>query len=298
MEINALLAFLAVAETGSFSRAAERLFLTQPAVSKRIAALEQELGSPLFDRIGRRVALTEAGRALLPRVRRILDELEDSRRAIGNLTDQVAGSLAIGTSHHIGLHRLPPVLRAFHRAHPAVKLDIQFLDSEEVCRAVESGRLELGIVTLPPEIPPQLEASLLWEDPLTVVAAPDHPLASLHSLTPERLAAHEAILPARGTYTRQVVEAAFAVTGVHLRVALSTNYLETIKMLVSVGLGWSILPATMVDDTLAGFPLPGVTLQRALGRVHHQGRTLSNAARALLTMLDHPDECISTADEV
>ena len=113
MDIHALQAFTAVAETGSFSRAAELLFLTQPAVSKRIAGLEQEFDRRLFDRVGRRVDLTEAGHALLPHAQRILREVEESRQAIASLGGRIGGRLAIGTSHHMGLHRLPPVLRSF-----------------------------------------------------------------------------------------------------------------------------------------------------------------------------------------
>ncbi|MDH5778224.1 MAG: LysR family transcriptional regulator, partial [Gammaproteobacteria bacterium] len=134
MDLNNLTTFVAVAETGSFSQTSEQLFLTQPAISKRIAALEDELGTSLFDRIGRSVSLTEAGQALLPRAHKILLEVEDSRRAISNLSGNISGKLSIGTSHHIGLHRLPPVLRQFNIAYPDVELDIHFMDSEEACR--------------------------------------------------------------------------------------------------------------------------------------------------------------------
>ncbi len=110
MDTQSLQAFLAVADCGSFSRAAEQLHLTQPAVSKRIAVLENQTRARLFDRIGRRVSLTEAGRVLLPRARQILVMVDDSRRALGNLDGDVGGELILATSHHIGLHRLPPIL--------------------------------------------------------------------------------------------------------------------------------------------------------------------------------------------
>ena len=118
MDIAALKAFIAVADSGSFSLAAEQLFLTQPAISKRVSALENELEARLFDRIGRSVSLTEAGQALLPRARNILLNLEDSVRALSNLSGEVHGTLRFGTSHHIGLRRLPPVLKAFVQAYP------------------------------------------------------------------------------------------------------------------------------------------------------------------------------------
>ncbi len=282
MDINTLQAFLAVAETTSFSLAAERLFLTQPAVSKRIAALESELDAPLFDRIGRRVDLTEAGRALLPRARRILEQVDDSRRAIANLAGSVGGRLNFGTSHHIGLHRLPPYLRRFHADYPQVEFNIRFLDSEEACRRVEHGELEFAVVTLPLRPPADLLATPLWDDPLALVVGGTHPLSRRSQLTLHTLLDYPAILPARGTYTRAIVEQSFAKASKPLQVTMATNYLETIKMLVAVGLGWSVLPLTMLDDELQRLPVPHLRLSRTLGVVRHPARTLSNAATTLL----------------
>lgn len=126
MDLANLNAFIAIAETGSFSGAGERLYITQPAISKRIAGLEQQLNVRLFDRLGREVSLTEAGRALLPRAYQILNVLDDTRRALTNLTGEVTGRLTLATSHHIGLHRLPPVLRAFTRATPRWRWTFSF----------------------------------------------------------------------------------------------------------------------------------------------------------------------------
>jgi len=285
MDFANLQAFIAVAETASFSGAAERLHLTQPAVSKRVAALEEELNSRLFDRIGRHVDLTEAGRALLPRARAILDAVEDSRRAVSNLAGTVEGPLVFATSHHIGLHRLPPVLRAYSSAYPRVELDLRFMDSEAACEAALHGEVELGIVTLPLAPPTHLDLQAVWDDPLQVVVAPDHPLAGRNGITGADLAEETAVLPGPGTYTRQVIEEALGRLGVTPRVRLSTNYLETLKMLAAVGLGWTVLPAKMVDAEVAALEVAGFRAERRLGVVRHTGRTLSNAGRALLGLL-------------
>ncbi len=284
MEIATLQAFIAVSETQSFSVAAERLFITQPAVSKRIAALEQELGGALFDRIGRRALLTEAGAALLPQARSILRQVEESRRVVTDLSGKVAGDLHIGTSHHIGLHRLPEPLRQFSRDYPEVQLDIRFLDSEEACRGVESGSLELAIVTLPNNPAPVLKLETLWQDPLDLVCHRDHPLAQMQSVRIADLAEHPAILPGPGTFTRELIETAFK--GYRLQVSLSTNYLETNKMLIAVGLGWGILPASMVEDggDLCALDSP-LKMNRQLGLVSHTAHTPSNAARAMGDLL-------------
>lgn len=283
MDVNALQAFTAVAELSSFSEAAARLHLTQPAVSKRIRQLEGELGRRLFDRVARRVQLTEAGHALLPGARRILLELDESRRRLANLSGHVAGTLSIGTSHHIGLHRLPTLLRGYTRRYPEVDLDLRFLDSEAGCAAVEHGDLELALVTLPPETPPQLVSTPVWDDPLTLVAAVDHPLAAIHGpVALAQLAEYPAILPAIGTYTRGVIERALATHGLKPKVRLDTNYLETIRSMVSIGLGWSALPEILVDSSIKALSTEGLRLRRTLGFVRHRERTLSNAAAALI----------------
>lgn len=285
MDFANLNAFISVAEHGSFSMASEHLFLTQPAISKRIAVLEDELSIELFDRIGRRITLTEAGKALLPRARKILLEIEDSRRAIKNLSKDVSGSLKIGTSHHIGLHRLPSVLRAYTKQYPDVELDIRFMDSEQACRAVEHGDLEMGIVTLPLQHSPMLQTQMIWPDPLAVIVGKGHPLYKCKQVTLKQLAEHKAVLPARGTFTREIIEQAFDKHQVEVDISLSTNYLETIKMLVSVGLGWSVLPTSMLDKDIKAIPTQGFKLKRELGVVCHKARTLSNAAKAMRALL-------------
>lgn len=283
MELTTLLAFVSVADSRSFSNAAERLFITQSAVSKRVATLETELACRLFDRVGHAIQLTEAGEALLPRARRILHEVNDSKLAMDNLAGSVGGTLRFATSHHIGLHRLPSLLRRFRDHFPEVTLEPQFLGSEDAIAAIASGEVELAIVTLPPDPPRQLVFQTLWRDSLVAVCAPDHPL--IHCSGYRQLNDHPAILPGMGTYTRTLIDNHLIGVGVTPRVDLSTNYLETIKMLVSVGLGWSLIPATMVDTDLVPVPLPGLEVERQLGSVRHQARTQSNAATALLELL-------------
>jgi len=283
VDINTLKAFVAVADTSSFSLAAERIYLTQPAVSKRIASLEAELGVKLFDRLGKTTNLNEAGRKLLPRANNMLQEMEDIQRSISNLSGDVGGILKMGTSHHIGLHRLPPILRRFRQDHPDVQLDIRFLGSEAACHAVAQGKLELGIVTLPTEIPSSLNIIQIWHDPLNLVVSCDHPLAQISHTTLEELVKHPALLPGIGTYTRNILEQALAPQELKVDVAISTNYLETLKVMTSTGLGWSLLPEMMTESAdLHVIKITGLNLHRNLGVVTHSSRTLSNAASAML----------------
>ena len=288
MDISAYKAFLAVSELGTFSKAAEVLYITQPAVSKRIALLEEQLGSKLFDRIGKRVMLNEAGKALLPIASRILQDMKESQRVIDNLKGQVSGDLSLVTSHHIGLRRIPNTLKKFVENYPQVRLDLAFMDSENACRKIEQGNYELGVVTLPLSSSKRLELTPLWNDPLTIAVSPDHPLVKIANnkeISLKELAKHSAILPAVGTYTRSVIEKPVIQKHGALDVILETNYLETIRMMVSIGLGWSALPKAMLGDDLHEIKVKGLKIERSLGIVKHANRSLSNAGKAFIDIL-------------
>ncbi len=285
METSALQAFIAVAEAGSFSQAGERLHLTQPAVSKRIASLETQLNARLFDRIGRQINLTEAGQTLLPKAYGILAELADARRQLNNLKNDVSGSLSLSTSHHIGLHRLAPILRQFSRQYPEVALDIHFVDSEVAYEEVLHGQIELGIITLAPERKEMIHSVQVWRDPLCFVVSTEHPLAQRGTLTIKELSEYHAIFPGANTFTHHIVKGLFSEHQLTLKVSMATNYLETIKMMVSIGLAWSVLPQSMLDDDITQLQVKGASLERELGYIHHTERTLSNAARAFIDIL-------------
>lgn len=285
MDVPALQALVAVAETGSFSRASEQLFITQPAISKRIAGLEAELEVTLIDRLGRNTRLTEAGENLLVSARRILADIASSREQVRSLSHEVGGKIKLATSHHIGIHRLPPILKAYTQACPQVELDLMFMDSERACELVSDGSIELAIVTLPQQPAGNLQTQLVWDDPLVIVCANEHPLCGVKNVNAKQLAQHPAVLPARGTVTRGIVLNAIAPFDVNISTSLETNYLETIKMMVSVGLGWSALPQSMVDDSLTVLPTKTIKMRRVLGSVQLKDRTLGRAASALLELL-------------
>ncbi|NOZ52100.1 MAG: LysR family transcriptional regulator [Gammaproteobacteria bacterium] len=302
MDTTNLTTFLTIAELKSFTQAAETLFLTQPAISKRIKALETEMNAKLFDRLGRQTTLTEAGHILYKRAQIILQQMQEGQREIQNLSRQVTGKLSIATSHHIGLHRLPPALEQYNQQYPDVLLDLHFMDSEQAYHQVMAGKFELAIITIPNNNTnnnkSELIAKTIWEDKLEFVVGPTHELVSntnrstkktephspIHKSLTE-LAQYPAILPAKNTYTRQIIEQTFKQSEQRIATSMSTNYLETIKMLVKVGLGWSILPHTMLTDELTILKINNITLTRHLGLVRHPARTLSNAATAMVSIL-------------
>ena len=284
MDISALQAFIAVARNGSFSKASEQLFVTQPAISKRVAALEEELGTQLFNRIARQISLTEAGKQLLPKAQDLVHQAEDMQRYASNLNDDISGNLSIAISHHIGLHRMPPILKEFNLRHPKVQLDIRFEDSDQAFSAVEHGDIEFAVITLPNELPEKLIKETIWQDQLNVMVGLEHPLSNQSEISLEVLAAYQCVLPDKETETHKIIDRQFKELGLEMKVQMETNNLETLKMLVGAGLGWSLLPKTMLDESLRVLSLDA-KLVRELGVVLHRKRSLSNAAHALLTLI-------------
>lgn len=285
MDTQNLQAFLLVAETGSFSMAAEQLHLTQPAVSKRVALLEERLQRSLFDRIGRNISLTEAGEALLPHAKRIAQELLFAVQSVRDLEGEVGGTLRLATSHHIGLHRLPPILSYYSKAFPQVHIDIDFMDSEQAYDLIAQGKAELAIVTLSPGDEGSMITRPIWRDPLDFMVQREHILAGGGQLTLADLSAHPAILPGLNTYTGQIIKRLFDQQGMQLQVSMATNYLETIRMMASVGLGWTILPRSMADHSLEKLDVDNAHIERTLGCVYHRDRSLSRAATAFMDAL-------------
>lgn len=290
MRTDELQAFIAICDLGSFQAAAEQLHLSQPAVSKRLASLETRLDQPLFDRVGRSVSLTEAGRAYLPHARAALLTLDDGTRALDNLGNQVSGPLRLALSHHVGLHRMPDILCRFVATYPDVSPQIEFLDSEAACRAVARGDIELGVITLPVIAHPTLIEVPVWDDPMAVFVGAQHPLSRQQAergrLVIGDLERWPGVLPPPDSYTHAIIEDALAAHGVTIDARMTSHSLDTLRMLADVGLGWTVLPLSMALGGLVQLDLPMISLQRRLGFVRHPQRQLSNAARAMQQMLE------------
>lgn len=286
MNTTNLATFVAVMQTGSISGAAEKLYITQPAVSKRIKNLEDEFGAVLFDTVGRSIVPTTSAHELLPFVRRWLDDYEACKASLQHAKEVASGRLVIGTSHHIGLHHLAPVLRRFIQTYPAVQLEVRFVDSEEAHKAVLEGEISLAFLTLPPTFDRRLNYHTLWSDPLYFVTGTLSALAQKSKVSLFQLAHYPAILPAANTFTSQITLAEFAKHNLRPYATMSTNPLESIRMLVSVGLGWSVLPETLINQDLIKVDMAeNIELQRHLGLVTNPNLTRSASMQALLSML-------------
>jgi DNA-binding transcriptional LysR family regulator len=300
VEISQLQAFIAVAQQQSFSLAANQLHLTQPAISKRISALEQSCNAKLFHRIGHQIRLTEAGERLLPEAQSIIKRIEYAKERIQTLSDQVSGKLSMATSHHIGLHRLPKILKRYAQRYPKVQLDLEFIESEQAIESIKSGTTEIAVITLPLNRDPKIDFIPLWQDELVVVVNPEHPLAEVKTkattntkgvnknkgnISLEELAEYPMLLPAEHTYTREIIQQPFIKQGLNLQIAMNTHDLESLKMLVGIGLGWSLLPKIMLDDKLQVLNANELQLERRLGVIKHIERKLSSSAQAMCDLL-------------
>ncbi|MFT4022060.1 MAG: LysR family transcriptional regulator [Acinetobacter sp.] len=284
MNLSAFEAFVKVMETGSISVAADQLFITQPAVTKRIHSLEDYFGVTLFESAGRGIQPTHTAYCLLPKVKNWLNNLGEMHHTLSHQHDKVQGHLKIGTSHHIGLHQLPHHLKLYVQQYPDVNLDVRFVDSEQAHEQVLTGDLELAFLTLPPQGDDRLTYQPLWNDPLVFVVAPFHPLAQQKNLQLSALMDYASLLPAAKTYTSQITLAEFEKQGLKPKVSMSNNPLESIRMLVSIGLGWSVLPKTLLNQDLCALDLD-LDLNRQLGMVWHPARTQSRAMQALIDMM-------------
>ncbi len=290
MNINQLVYFRKVCETRSLSRAAEELYITQPAVSKQIKALEDELGKRLFDRIGKKVFLTSAGDTLYGHADRILRSVHEARTAVRDMSAECSGELVIGTSDHISIHRLPDVLKSYISAFPKVNLKLRCHRSETILDMVGKNLVDLGVITLQ-QNPPRMIAKNIWQDPMSLVVPAGHSLASVKQIRLKNIISHGLILTETGTETRRMVDAAFAAKGLTPAVAMEVAYIETIKSLVRTGLGISILPDKAVETekkngALMCLPITDTSFSRNLGVIYLKDKFLSRPAVEFLKLLE------------
>lgn len=288
MDKTTLESFVTIAELRSFSKAAEKLHITQPAISKRIANLEQQLNSYLFIRDNKNIELSYSGQVFLQHAQAILQAMRDSQIAVQNTKTQIAGNLAIGISHHIGLHRMPSILKTFTDSFPDVHLQLRFITSEEAAGLIQADELDIAIVTLPETAPEKVLITTLWQDPLQIVVAGNHELTKQldeHRISIAKLSQYPAILPSFDSYTGQLIQPLFKNTPIIRHI--ETNNLETIRMMTIIGLGWAVLPRSMLNKQLQGLSLENTIRlpSRKLGIMQRATKITSRSAQAFIHTL-------------
>lgn len=290
MNFYQLTYFKKVSETRNISRAAEELLITQPAVSKQIRALEEELGERLFDRIGKKVLLTRAGDILYAHADRILRSIQEAKTAVRDISKECSGELVVGTSDHISLHRLPDVLKSYIAAYPKVDLKLRCHRSETILDMVNKNLVDLGVITLPSSVR-GLISKVIWDDPMSLVFPGNHPLSSLKTIKLKDVVPYGMILPESDTTTRKMIDAAFLKKNLPMNVTMEVAYIETIKVLVKVGLGISVLPDKAVEDEAAAGTLIKAAIQdarfsRSLGVLYLKDKFLSRPVTEFLSCLE------------
>lgn len=285
MELDHLRAFHEVARHRSFTEAARRLHLTQPAISMQIQAMERELGERLFEREGRSVRLTHAGEVLLKEAEGVLVRLEELEATARELRSLKRGKIILGASDTVGLYYLPELLRRFRAAYPGIEIALRSLVSRETARRLAEREVDLGLITLSRPLP-HLTTLELFEVRHALVTEPGHRLAGRPAVSPRELEGEALILLEPGSLSRELVETFLARAPRPPQVALELSNFEIIKRYVACGLGISILPEVAVDrvrDRLAVVPLDSPLITR-VGLAWRGDRRLGAAARAFLEL--------------
>lgn len=288
MELQQLRGFYEVAREGSFTRAADKLHLTQPAVSQQVKALEGEVGQLLVERGRRGVRLTEAGEALFRRARSVLAEVAAAREELDAMGQGLRGRVLLATSDTNCTYVLPAVLRRFREQFPAVAVDIRNKMSSEVSALVLADDIDFGLATLPVrdrglETEPLFERGDVW------ICPAGHPLARRKSVQPATAGRYPLLALERRSQSRALLDEVLLAAGITPVLAMELGSIEIIKQFVEIGFGIALVPAVSVarevaDGRLAAVGARGMA-RRAVGLVRHRGRPLSAAAMALLELI-------------
>ncbi|MGX1128441.1 DNA-binding transcriptional LysR family regulator [Streptomyces glaucescens] len=290
MELRQLRHFLAVAEDQHFTRAAERLMVSQSGLSASIRALERELQTPLFVRTTRRVTLTEAGRALRVEAERVLAQVRAAHEAVAAVQGVLRGTLALGTEQCIAGVPVAGLLAAFRRRHPDVEVRLRQAGSAALTEEVAAGRLDLAFAVRTPADTEQLRSVGLTSEPMTVLCHPSHPLAGTGAaVTPEDIGGEVFVDFHPDWGPRRTTDAVFAAAGVRRTVALEVNDVHSLLDLLDEDLGIAVVPHHFRHKrpSLTALPLKG-TGEAAYETVAllPPPEATSPAARALMALLE------------
>ncbi|MBZ5705493.1 MAG: LysR family transcriptional regulator [Acidobacteriia bacterium] len=285
MDLFQLETFLAVAREGGFSRAAKKLFRTQPAISQTVRKLEADLGEVLFDRSSHEGVLTDAGQVLLTYAEQLLNMRGEARTALEELRQMHQGKLSVAANEYTCLYLLP-VLDEFRRLYPMVKITVHRALASRIPAEVLSHNTELAVLSFRPE-DPALRSVVVYRDALAFVVPPHHPLASTQRISIRRLGAEYFVAHnVPSPYRRKVLET-FQRRRVPLHMPVELPTTEAIKKFVSAGNGVALIPRICVESEirrgeLVEIQVPELTFERRLRLVYRAHSSLSHAARAFL----------------
>lgn len=288
MNLHHLKVFLAVAEAGSISAGAERLHISQPAVTREIRDLEASLDLRLFDRLPRGVQLTEGGLRLLDYAQRIFSLERAAERDLRDFAQLEQGELHLGASATLGSYLLPPLLTRFRALHPQIFVSLEVSNTDVVTRQLDEGRISLGFVE-GPFVRTDYAHRLLARDALLPVVAPHHPLAASQTLSAEKLQNYPLYMREPGSGARVSVEQAYRVHGLEPRAGMAIGSTEALKRLLADGQGIAWLSQRVVERELASgelrhLPVQDLQIERELHVLWRLGASLSPAPAAFLAL--------------
>jgi DNA-binding transcriptional LysR family regulator len=301
MDFPELEVLISLAQTGSFSRTAENLHRSQPAVSQAIRRLEDEVQAQLMDRSSRKVALTAAGSSLLDFARRMVQLREEAHRALEDLRTFKRGVLRLAANESVSNYVLPPLLKAYRIAFPGVKIEVLASPSAGIAGLLEEQDVDFGFLSFTP-VQHDLVSRLLFRDELALVVFPGHPLARAKTVLLEQLASEKFVAHLAETPSRRRLVDLFAREGVPLRIVMELSSLETVKDFVKAGDGLAILPRMAFARELAAGELfsprvKGMAISRDIRVVYPRDRTHSPAAAAFLGLLERSFPDLEPADQ-
>ena len=289
MNLDQIRNFYEVAVHKSFTQAAEKLYRTQPAISTQVRILEEELGEKLFDRIGKKVCLTQAGEILFTYAERLLRLHDEAKLAITELNASPKGKILIGANEATCIYVLPQIFALFKREYPEVQISIYRNFSKKVVDKILDNQLDFGIVTLP-VVDRDLFVLPLAEDELWLITSPAHPLASRTVINLNELVPFPIIFHKAGT-TRERLMKHFGKLWDKLNISMELASIETIKKFVSIEMGISIVPKSYVlneseQGTLRLIRIKNLKMIRKLGLIYRKNRYLSRACKAFLEVVE------------
>jgi DNA-binding transcriptional LysR family regulator len=282
-------AFVQVAANNSFSRAATALQLTQPSITARIQALEREMGEELFERGGRGVRLSDAGRVFLPYAERILQLQQEARDAVEEVRNVQLGSLRVGSAITVSTYVLPRILHRFCQEYPGVDVVIRTGRSEQVLNMLLADEVQVAIIRTFTN--PDIEATRLYDDEIVLVAYPDHPFAAVGKTTIAEAAREPIVLFDRGSSYYSMINDIFRKASVIPNVAMELDSLEATKRMVEEGLGIALVPLVTAERELAAGTLVRIDLidvepiRRPIGLAFRTARRRSRTVQAFVDML-------------
>jgi DNA-binding transcriptional LysR family regulator len=300
INLHHLRLFASIVEHGGFTKAAGRLNLSQPAISKSLNELEKQLDVVLLDRSGRSMRLTDAGRTLYARASELFGVERMAEQELRELRGLERGVLRIGASTTIATYMLPPVLGRFHARHPRVRIQASSANTRSVLRMLLQSRVDAALVEGPVSHP-LIDVRPWREDELVVIAAPGHALLTESRVDVTALADQTFLVREPGSGTRVVSERALALHGVRLTKTMRVGGTEAIKQAVAAGLGLAIVSRAAARDQLslgklAILPIEGLVIDRMLTQIRLRGRTATASARAFELLLEHDEGNESFAD--